>query len=559
LRRLTLPVLGLVLGVVVLGLRRLGDFDLPWHLALGRELFRHTLTGDTLSYTFPGRASPVEWLADGGLWLCFRAGGALGLQVLAATVAALLAVVVMATTRAPMMFRLAAASSALLIAAPWLVVRPALLGLLAATVVVYLIERHRTTHSLWPIMLAGLVQLAAAQVHGFCVLGAMVLVGWAIYAGLCRLTKGRFPSLLPAKDARGWVIAYALGGAALTVIGPFGLAVFTAPFRVRGFDHSITEWAPTSLKLVVTLVPAFGIGALVAVVVIWVGLRDRKLPLYELGLVAGSLALAFGGIRLIPVFGLLGIPVVVRRLAPAMDKARSAPLLCSVLALALAPSVALIPGIQLGRGFDDANLPTHATNWLAAHGVAGRPFHFLPFGGEVALRLHDEGTRVFIDGRTAWLYPRPFFDAYERAEHDLAAFDALDAEYQFDWALVRARPSEHFSEPLAGHRQFRMVYLDDCAAIYVRTNGAMASLIPAAYQAIHHLTPAAALLAAPPPPSLLDHDAQLALTQAPTSPRAHFLDAAAARATHDQNRLVQARAWLQLHAPDDSYSVLVGN
>src|SRR5436190_1810235 len=65
--------------------RRLGDFDLPWHLATGRQLM---LQGsipsvDDFSYSFRGAPLRGEYLSDLLLYLAQRAGGPGGLQLVA--------------------------------------------------------------------------------------------------------------------------------------------------------------------------------------------------------------------------------------------------------------------------------------------------------------------------------------------------------------------------------------------------------------------------------------------------------------------------------------------
>ena len=136
--------------------------------------------------------------------------------------------------------------------------------------------------------------------------------------------------------------------------------------------------------------------------------------------------------------------------------------------------------------------------------------------------------RVFIDGRTIKLYPFAFAERYNAAEHDAAAFGAVAAEYDIQWAVVRARPGERFSEPIARDRRFVMVYLDDCAAVYVRRDGVNAELAARGYKLLRHLT---APPTEPVPPAFraaLIHDATLAVTQDPRSLRARALAAAAA-------------------------------
>ncbi|HEX9104338.1 MAG TPA: hypothetical protein VF997_19140, partial [Polyangia bacterium] len=134
---------------------------------------------------------------------------------------------------------------------------------------------------------------------------------------------------------------------------------------------------------------------------------------------------------------------------------------------------------------------------------------------------------VFIDGRTAHLYPPALVERYAAAEHDPALFAALAAEYDLQWAIVRARPGESFSEPIARDAKWTMVYLDDCAAVYVRKDGPNGALAAGGYRLMRHLTtpPEGPIL--PALRAILRHDAALAIAQDPSSLRARAFAAAA--------------------------------
>ena len=84
----------LAAAVLAATLRKLGDFDLPWHLATGRSILTQGLTHglphalthplsfhptDDLSYTFSGAPLRGEFLADTLLFTAFRLAGPLGL------------------------------------------------------------------------------------------------------------------------------------------------------------------------------------------------------------------------------------------------------------------------------------------------------------------------------------------------------------------------------------------------------------------------------------------------------------------------------------------------
>jgi len=92
---------------------------------------------------------------------------------------------------------------------------------------------------------------------------------------------------------------------------------------------------------------------------------------------------------------------------------------------------------------------------------------------------------------------------------------------------VRARPGEWFGEPIGRDPRWTMVYLDDCAAVYVRQDGPNRALAARGYRMLRHLTLPPRGPVAPELLPALRHDAALALAQDPSSLRARALVAAA--------------------------------
>ena len=283
----------------------------------------------------------------------------------------------------------------------------------------------------------------------------------------------------------------------------------------------VTEWTPTTPAFLVEHAVPLLLLALFVVVGLW--LRPRRLVDVLLALLA--LALAGQAVRLIPLAAILLAPLAARQWDEPLRRARGTALLVALVGLLAAPSL-LGSGLNLGVGWDEDNLPEGAVRFLERAQPKGALWNFLPFGGWLSWRLHP-GVRVFIDGRTARTYPIPFVARYFEAEHDSRAFAALDDEWHFQWAVVRARPGEHFSEPVARDPRWTMVYLDDCAAVYVRNDGVNAALAKDGYVLLRHLTMPPRGPVAPQLRAALAHDAALAVSQAPTSRRAHALAEAA--------------------------------
>jgi hypothetical protein len=510
---------GLAAAVAVTAARKLADFDLPWHLALGRAAVttRALPLHDDFSFTFAGKRAPDEFLADVILYLASRAS--IGLQLVAAVAVALLAWLLVRRAR-PAAWPIAAAFAALALmtAGPWLIVRPALLSFVCLAAFACILDGDR--RHLWRLIP---LQLLWSNLHGFAVFGPLLALAFAAYTILCRLLGGR--AFFPAADGKSArnVTLVALAVAVIACAGPLGWRLYIDPFIVVYHQPIITEWTRTSLSFVVRYDLPLLVLALATYASLAIAPRATAFD-WLVALVATALALM--AVRMIALGAILAAPLAARRLAPRLLQTRLLPAVVAVAGIAAAPVIASTPGLRYGLGFDARNLPEGATRFIAANKLRGPMFNFLPFGGWLAWRLHPD-VRIFIDGRTGRLYTVPFFERYAAAEHDRAAWDSLVDEYKIEWAIERARPGETFGEPLARDRRFVMVYLDDCAAIYVRRDGVDGELASRGYTLLRHLT---APPAGPVPPAFraaLIHDAALAMTQDPESPRARALAAAA--------------------------------
>ncbi len=231
---------GLLAFGAVIALRELGDFDLPWHIALGRAVVRLRAIPklDPLAYTHqPLRF--IEPLSEIPLYALWQAGGALALQIAGGALAAGIGYVLFRPLcdRGP--FAYAVTALALAAINSWLVVRPATLSFLLIAIMLGLIELHRQTRSenirrrvlwSWPPLL-----LFWANAHGFAFIGAGLCLTYAAYRGCCWAARGRIGALLPevdGRDAGSTALAAGIGSlaAVLNAAGPIA-RLGPKPFR----------------------------------------------------------------------------------------------------------------------------------------------------------------------------------------------------------------------------------------------------------------------------------------------------------------------------------------
>lgn len=526
---------GLIAGIAAASSRKLADPDLPWHLAVGRAVVaaRSFPAADAFSYTFPGKRVPYEYVSEVLLSLARRAAPALGLPLLlAASIAALLLLMRARAGRGAGPLDWFALAAALIALGPWLLVRPATLGFPLLAAELLLLERHRRGGGRAELLALIPLQALWANVHAFAVLGAALIAFYALYCGLCRLAGSRRSGLLPAAEGRepGFVAAVAAAAAAATCLSSFGPAIFLGPLRVAGHERYIAEWTPASLSILVRYDPALLLLMLLALAaLVWGrGEGGRRVPsLYFLGLTAVPLGLALFRFRLSPVFVIAAAPMLAERLAPLVRSWRSAPFLAAAMALTAPIGLAAQAASPIGTGFDPGWIPVAAGDYIEARRPQGPVWNNLAFGGYLIWRFAPK-IPVFVDGRTAYLYPNDFLEDAWKAEVSTAAFASLSQKYGFEWALVDARQTEPFGRSLVGDPRWAMVYVDDRAAIYVKAGGVNRELARSAYKVLRHLTTWRDLILNPPPLADLRDDVAKALGQSPRSVHVHFWAAALA-------------------------------
>lgn len=546
-----LAVVGLVLGTVVLALRRLDDWDLPWNLATGRIIVQTKSIPrvDDLAFTH-GVVKYTEVIADVVLYGVMRALGPLGLQAFGGLVAGATAWLLHRQVRrfGPLSFVVVAI--AMVAAHPWLYVRPQTISFLLLAAVMLVIELHREDperhrRALWAIVP---LQLVWANVHGYAPLGVLLLL---VYGGERALRERR----------AGLPLLVAAAAAVATSISTAGPRLLVMTQRFDEDLAGISEWVAPTPSIVWQTSPAFFLVlAAVAVALLFGREPDgrRAPPVYDAFILVLSAAMLARAIRFVPVVALLTVPLVTRRLAPFVRPTRVMQLACGF--SAILPALVLLVALEdlLGVGWQPGWFPENATRWIEEKRPSGRMWNFMPFGGYLAWRLHPQ-HRVFNDGRNALVRDRSIVTRGRLSMSDAAVFQELVRDFDMQWAVTCTigsfcPPSSQMSAPLTTLRDWRMVYLDEVAAIYVRDQGPNRALAEQGYLTIHHLTTARELLDVVQkktlPAPLVAHDGRLAAAHAPNSVRAQTFAAIGALATRDKPAFDAALSRIQTLAPE---------
>jgi len=472
------------------------DYDYFWHLATGAWIVDTggVPHGDPFSYSAPGaRWVDLHWLFQVGLHGLYSLGGheaarlagaALGLAVVAVT-----ALGVWRSDR-PAVSGLALGLLAVAAGSRFLL-RPDTVSLLLAAIVIALLHRDERANDrvVWAIVP---VQLLWANVHGFQAVG-LALVAMALAGEAAR-------AVLPGGVVRGERLRRLAGVLVLSALAalanPNGLDGALLPLRQLGmigtaegrgvFGHAIEELRPTLSALDARsapgLLPAFALAGLAFVAM---ALDRRRFSAFDAlaWLALGVLALA--AVRNVALFAVAAAPIFARHANAWLDarpaaartgwlRAASA---VTVLALAVAAGALGVRAASLAggpRGSSSPALaafqyPEAAVDWIARERPNGPIYHRLGDGGYLIWRLWPR-YQVLIDGRLEVYGEQRYADFELRGGGGPGTFESLDGRFRFGTALLHFGlfPDLSLLTGLAARPDWRLVYLDDVAAVFVR-------------------------------------------------------------------------------------------
>jgi len=362
-----------------------------------------------------------EWLTELLMFQLFRATGLGGLIfIFAAILNAAFILLYLRCGPSPYIAGAATLCAALATRPVW-GVRPQVVSLLFTSLWLLLLDRsEKNSRILWwtlPLTLLW-VNLHAGFALGLVLLG-LFLLGESIEAVL-RMGPGS-----PCVAPRDWKTAafVLLLDILLVPLNPNGFRLFSYPIetlRSAAMKNYIVEWASPNFHRA-EYAPFLVIILATILTLHWsrIPVRPRDLILLCVGLYAG-----LSSIRLIPLFVLIAVPIISRRLGtwPVPDKdPRKIPALAQMLNASILTAMAVFAGAHLAQVIERqpqvqaGEFPERAVAFLMAHPPSGAIFNHYDWGGYLIWNLYPS-TRVFLDGR-ADLYGehlfREFADAYQ--------------------------------------------------------------------------------------------------------------------------------------------------
>jgi hypothetical protein len=407
----------LFLGLFAMAARNVIDPDVWWHLRTGQYISEHKSVPHTDSFSYTRAGQPWvahEWLAELLLYQIHRIAGWGGLIVIfSAVLCAAFFLLYLRCGPATYIAGVATLCAAWATAPVW-GVRPQVLSLLLTSLWLLILERsERDPKILWwtlPLTLLW-VNLHAGFAVGL-VLSALFLagewmeraLGWAAQRSSRRLN---IAALILFLDFL------------LVPLNPNGLRMFSYPvetLRSAAMQNYIAEWASPNFHhaeywpFLVLVLGTF-------VVLSWSG---RPVRPRDVLLLVVSLYAALCSIRMTPLFVLIAVPLVAKRMGnwPTRSSATQHRHATARIALnsVVVLSMAAFAGIHLARVIqrqpqaEAQHFPVSAVTFLATNGVQGPIFNHYDWGGYLVWRLYPS-ARVFIDGR-ADLYEKQLLDQF---------------------------------------------------------------------------------------------------------------------------------------------------
>ena len=438
----SLTLLGvLVVAGLLANLGPVGTNDIGFHLRLGQEI---AASGpprfDNHSFTAPGVPYPDhEWLTQLGL---YALSGVPGLAVAQGVLIGVTLALVAYSARGPAPLRAMAVLPVLLLGFDHSEIRPHLVGWIYIALLGLLIERRRFGWMLGLLVLWG-------NTH------ASVLLGVGL-AGLACLEEA-------ARTQRRLPLAWAAAVAAVPLLNPYGIEVYTLFFQISGNADFVGEWQPYGSNtwqffLIVAVVGFAGVGILKS--------RFNPFDMVRL-LVLATLSFKASrsgvvmAIALAPSFG-RWYGVDVARWGRRAQLGMTA--LVTIAAIGLC-GVRWQNGEAMRLELDPEHLPVAAVSFLDRHGISGPLYNDYNFGGYLLWKRPEHP--VFMDGRIE-VYRGAPLAAYHRIEAAEPGWEKLADDYGITYFLVR--PERRITRALLNAPGWELVYFDYNAVVFVRAD-----------------------------------------------------------------------------------------
>ena len=457
------------------------DPDFWWHIRIGRWMLDNSRlpSTDIFTFTVPTHVwTDHEYLTEILMWLVYNATGVTGLAIgFGLLTWAGFWLMYRQVRRQPWVIIGLGLALGAIAGSPIWGPRAQMITFFLSCLELYWLQGYLSGRSR-SIQLFPLVMVLWANLHGGWVIG-FVWLGVALVAELVGWAWNREN---PAHRAHVRFLAIITAFSVVAVAAtPHGFSLYPYPFETQGSvaqQRLIVEWFSPDFHQVF-LRP---FEAMVFLVIIGFGLKRPALHEFLLTLVA--LGLALQSVRNVALFVAVATPVMVnsysaywkdlsaaRGWRPVLPPRRIFAVITAVVLaiITIATAARIVDNISPSKqaSLDASSYPIGAADWLAAHPDVGtRMYNQYGWGGYLANRFYpDPKRRVFIFGEAA-LMGDPLLDQYEDVQTLRPDWEQVLDRYRVDYVLYNR--GEALSNVLAIDPQWKLVYQDDIAVIYVR-------------------------------------------------------------------------------------------
>lgn len=456
-----------------------GDTDLWYHLNGGRYIFSHFSLPQESFFSFVAPPRPwvdYYWGFQALVYLVHSAAGYPGLVVLRAVLfasAVLLTVRFAAESkRGGWLGPLFAALCVLLFfSGRYSLVRPHTFSYLFAILTIWILENPRRWAPLVP-----LIAVAWCNIHGVTYPVLLLILGAYLAEDLWRRVRGG--PTLPGIGLAALIVAMLA-----PLATPHGWRLLPVPFTDTSFARQyILELQPTNFLDLLTGGlgglrlegnAAWGALALGALAGLWAQVRERRLRLAHLLLLAGACALLPRSIRFAYEFAILTLPLSfgpsgLPRVVAWISRSAAAKALLTVVVLANlwwfgADNVRN----REAWPFSPKNLPVGVCEFLNTQADGGRVLNAPNRGGYYQWAL-GERFKIFMDMEIPFLFWDEDMFVATHIFSDETVFSRILRRYSPDFIAVPLNSGE-IPSPLAERTdEYALVFFDDTAALYAR-------------------------------------------------------------------------------------------
>ncbi len=449
-----------LIPAVLLSSLRVGDPDIGFHLAAGREIARGSFPAvNTFSHTFPGHPwQDLEWGFDLAVYGLHRLGGGAALSLFAALLVCLGFTFSLASFRArggglrfpDLTWALPLWGLALSASRFRFQPRPQLFSYAGLGLLLWLWAKRPRYLPLWFFLTAA----AWSNLHSGVVFGSLACAAFALAGVFSRDRADLVPSLLAGA-------AFLFGSLCNPYfLGHYRLILFHLDIgRIIAIDElrhpSLHSQASFFLLAFLALAAA--------------AFRARRKDFLPLILAAGFLVLSFQAVRFIPKFAIVTLPGMLAAGKEAFGRwtrwkmAAVAALILLAAGLTVRDVSGLGRSFSAGVGIEENLLPVAAAGLVRDRELEGPMYNDFGQGGYLAWELYPR-VGVFVDGRVP-AYP-PEFLAEPSAHMRKAEWGPYMDRWKIQFAVVERGWMDE--NGLFEHLGWPLVHLDGASLVYVR-------------------------------------------------------------------------------------------